>query len=253
MLNHDGMDAKLQALSDSSRRRMVEILARGPASATELGRPFDMTLSAVVQHLAVLERCGIARSEKVGRVRTYSLATGPLREIETWLHTQRTAWEVRLERLDEALMNTPAKHATFSVEHFYPLPPQRVFAAWADPAVKARWFAGPTASHHMDFRVGGEEVTQGRLDDGTRPTFRSTYQEIREGDRIVYCSTLSARDAVATVSTTTVEFLPEGDGTRQVLTEYGVFLDDFEEPAWRESGTQDWLHKLTAELAEDDG
>lgn len=108
MLNHDGIDAKLQALSDSSRRQMVEILARGPVSATELGRSFEMTLSAVVQHLAVLERCGIAHSEKIGRVRTYSLAVGPLREIESWLHAQRTAWEVRLERLDEALAGDQA-------------------------------------------------------------------------------------------------------------------------------------------------
>lgn len=103
MLNHEAMDSKLQALSDSSRRQMVEILARGPASATELSRAFEMTLSAVVQHLAVLERCGIAHSEKVGRVRTYSLTPGPLQEIETWLHSQRTAWEVRLGRLDEVL------------------------------------------------------------------------------------------------------------------------------------------------------
>lgn len=82
---------------------MVEILARGPASATELSRAFEMTLSAVVQHLAVLEQCGIAQSEKIGRVRTYSLIPGPLQEIETWLHSQRTTWEVRLDRLDEVL------------------------------------------------------------------------------------------------------------------------------------------------------
>lgn len=150
-------------------------------------------------------------------------------------------------------MTTPAKHAMFSVEQYYPLPPDHVFAAWADPEVKARWFAGPEVSHRMDFRVGGEEVTQAKHGDAARPVFRTTYQEIREDERIVYCSTLSVRDAVATVSTTTVEFHPEAGGTRQVLTEYGVFLDDGEEPAWRESGTRDWLHKLTAELAEDDG
>lgn len=147
-------------------------------------------------------------------------------------------------------MSTPAKHATFSIEHSYPLPPSQVFAAWADPAVKARWFAGPAAAHSLDFRVGGLEMIQATQDDGPDLTFSSTYQDIIENVRIVYSSTLSADDALATVSTTTVEFFPELDGTRQVLTEYGVFLDDREQPEWRETGTRDWLGKLTAELAQ---
>lgn len=146
-------------------------------------------------------------------------------------------------------MTIPTKHATFSVEHFYPLPPSRVFAAWADPAVKGRWFAGATATHAMDFRVGGLEVTRNTQESVPDFTFSSTYQDISEDSRIVYSSTLAADGVVATVSTTTVEFLPENDGTRQVLTEYGVFLDGLEEPEWRESGTRDWLENLTAELA----
>lgn len=148
-------------------------------------------------------------------------------------------------------MSTPAKHATFSVEHFYPLPPSRVFAAWADPAVKARWFAGPATAHSLDFRVGGREVTESAQNDGPDFTFVSVYQDIVEDSRIVYSSTLSADAALATVSTTTVEFLPERGGTRQVLTEYGVFLDSLEQPDWRETGTRDWLDKLTAELTAD--
>ncbi|RIJ77622.1 transcriptional regulator [Nakamurella silvestris] len=92
-----------QALSDASRRRMVEQLTHGPASATELSRPFEMTLSAVMQHLAVLERAGLVGSEKIGRVRTYRLVTAPLREIEGWLHRQRTGWDNRLDLLEATL------------------------------------------------------------------------------------------------------------------------------------------------------
>ena len=102
------MDLLLQALTDATRRRMVEQLAAGPASASELARPFEMTLSAVMQHLAVLDRAGIVRSAKAGRVRTYSLETTPLREIETWLHAQRLDWETKLDRLDDLLTDEPA-------------------------------------------------------------------------------------------------------------------------------------------------
>lgn len=107
MLDHESMDLILQALSDRTRRDMVERLTRGPASATELSRPFEMTLSAVMQHLAVLERCGVVRSEKIGRVRTYSLVTKPLREIEEWIHAQRTDWDRALVRLDDVLAERP--------------------------------------------------------------------------------------------------------------------------------------------------
>lgn len=97
------MDRVLQALSDATRRRLVERLAHGPAAVTELARPFDVTLSAVMQHLAVLARSGIVRSSKSGRVRTYQLVPGALQPVEQWAHHQRTAWESRLDALDSVL------------------------------------------------------------------------------------------------------------------------------------------------------
>ena len=91
------------ALGDGSRRAMVERLARGPASVSELARPFDMSLPTVVQHLGVLEDCGLVRSKKEGRVRTYALAPQPLRAAEHWLSAQRAHWERRLDALDNFL------------------------------------------------------------------------------------------------------------------------------------------------------
>lgn len=108
MLQHQQMDDVLQSLADGTRRQMVERLTEGPASATELARPFAMTLSAVVQHLAILERSGLVHSEKIGRVRTYHVATAPLREVEAWLHAQRTGWESRLDRLGDVLADEHA-------------------------------------------------------------------------------------------------------------------------------------------------
>ena len=88
-----------QALADPTRRLMVERLCRGPASVTELAKPFAMSLPAVVQHLQVLEASGLVRSEKVGRVRTCHIETAPLRSAEHWITERRTLWERRLDRL----------------------------------------------------------------------------------------------------------------------------------------------------------
>lgn len=82
---------------------MVERLARGPASVSQLAEPLAMSLAAVVQHLGVLEEAGIVVSEKAGRVRTCRLDPTGLRRAEDWLGGQRTQWELRLDRLGEVL------------------------------------------------------------------------------------------------------------------------------------------------------
>jgi len=150
-------------------------------------------------------------------------------------------------------MDHHVTHATFSLERSYPAPPARVFAAWADPAAKARWFTpGPGAGHQLDFRVGGREVATGGPEGGPLMTFETLYRDIVPEQRIVYTSTLSAGADLMTVSLTTVEFTPgEGGGTRLVLTEQGAFLDGQEQPAWREQGTADQLEALAAELKAD--
>ena len=141
-------------------------------------------------------------------------------------------------------------HASFTLERTYPVPPARVFAAWADPAVKSRWFAGGTgAGHELDFRIGGRESAY-RAADGSNPAmrFESVYQDIVPDQRIVYSSTLRAGDALATVSLTTIEFRPAAEGTELILTEQGTFLDGYEDPSWREEGTSSQLAALAAEL-----
>jgi uncharacterized protein YndB with AHSA1/START domain len=141
-------------------------------------------------------------------------------------------------------------HSTFSVERTYQAAPARVFAAWAEPAAKARWFAGPDSEHRLDFRVGGREVARGASSDGDVLTFESTYHDIVPSARIIYSSTLSVRDRVATVSVTTVEISAAGDGARLVLTEQGTYLDGLEDPSWREQGTSQQLDALDTELKE---
>jgi len=151
-------------------------------------------------------------------------------------------------------MDRYVTHATFSLERIYPVPPDRVFAAWADPAAKARWFApGTAARHQLDFRAGGREVNHFRAEGGPALTFESFYRDIVPDQRIIYSSTLSAGNDVVTVSVTTVELStvelgPDHGNTRLVLTEQGTFLDGREEPDWRKRGTGDWLDALDADL-----
>jgi uncharacterized protein YndB with AHSA1/START domain len=146
-------------------------------------------------------------------------------------------------------MDRYVTHATFSLERSYPVPLARVFAAWSDPAAKARWFAAdPNSGHELDFRVGGREIVRGGPEGGPVMTFESFYRDIVPGERIVYSSTLSAGEDLATVSVTTVELSHAGEGTQLVLTEQATFLDGREEPEWREHGTGEWLDALGAEL-----
>jgi len=104
MPNYDAsLDGVFHALADPSRRGIVEQLIRGPAAVGKLAQPLTMSLPAVMQHLQVLEACGLVRSEKVGRVRICRIEPGALRVAEDWISRQRTVWEQRLDRLGDCL------------------------------------------------------------------------------------------------------------------------------------------------------
>ena len=97
------LDLMFHALADPSRRLMLDRLTAGPATVSDLARPFAMSLPAVVQHLKVLEASGLVASQKVGRVRTCHVETGALRAAEQWINERRTTWERRLDRLGDIL------------------------------------------------------------------------------------------------------------------------------------------------------
>lgn len=97
------LDGVFHALSDPTRRTMVDRLGRGPASVGELAKPLDMTLSAVMQHLLVLEGAGLVRSAKVGRVRTCHLNEDVLSSAEAWFTSRRAAWNRHLDALADYL------------------------------------------------------------------------------------------------------------------------------------------------------
>ncbi len=100
------LDLAFQALADPSRRAMVDRLAQGPTSVSELAKPLAMSLPAVMQHLAVLEASGLVKSEKIGRVRTCSIEPAALTQAEHWIAERRALWERRLDRLGQFLDET---------------------------------------------------------------------------------------------------------------------------------------------------
>jgi DNA-binding transcriptional ArsR family regulator len=100
------LDLVYQALADPGRRSMVDRLTRGPASVSELAEPLPMTLSAVVQHLKVLEEAGVVRSHKVGRVRTCTVVPAALRAAEQWIAERRAFWERQYDQLEAYLEET---------------------------------------------------------------------------------------------------------------------------------------------------
>ena len=101
MLQAAAADAVFHALSNATRRKVLEKLSVGPATVSELAAPFDMKLPSFVQHLTVLERSRLVKSRKRGRVRTYEIAPERLGVVEDWLAARRRLWEARLDRFDE--------------------------------------------------------------------------------------------------------------------------------------------------------
>lgn len=140
-------------------------------------------------------------------------------------------------------------HATETYERTHRVPVGTAFAAWSDPAVKARWFAPTADTYELDFRLGGGEVLRAHVDGEGAVEFSSTYLDIRPDARIVYTSTLHSRGRLATAALTTVLFTGNEAGTcRLLLTEHATFLDGLEDPAWRRRGTDDWLDAFGQEL-----
>jgi DNA-binding transcriptional ArsR family regulator len=98
------LDRVFRALGDPTRRAVLSRLSAGPAPVSELASSFDMALPSFTQHLDVLEQCGLVRSRKAGRVRTYRLVPRPLKAAERWMAQQRALWERRLDQLDKYLL-----------------------------------------------------------------------------------------------------------------------------------------------------
>jgi len=111
MVQSKAADAVFHALSNPTRRKVLERLSAGPATVSELAAPFDMQLPSFVQHLSVLERSRLVRSTKHGRVRTYEIAPERFQVVEDWLTARRKSWEARLDRFDRYVKRLKEKES----------------------------------------------------------------------------------------------------------------------------------------------
>jgi uncharacterized protein YndB with AHSA1/START domain len=143
-------------------------------------------------------------------------------------------------------------HETFVIERSYDVPVAQTFRAWADPRLKARWFAGSAealgTSYELDFRVGGREVSRGGPPGGPVFTYEAEFRDIVPEERIVYTNEMYADETRISVSVATVQFRSQGPTTLLVLTEHGVFLDGHDTVTQREEGTRSLLESLAAHL-----
>jgi uncharacterized protein YndB with AHSA1/START domain len=139
-------------------------------------------------------------------------------------------------------------HATFVIEREYKAAPAKVFAAFASPQSKAKWFGGPDdwekSNHKLDFRVGGKESVSGGPPGGTVHSYDATIWDIVENERIVISYELHLDETRISVSLGTTEIKPNGAGSKLIYTEQGAFLDGYDDAGQREQGTQELFDQL---------
>ena len=152
------------------------------------------------------------------------------------------------------MTNRSIVHASFTITRIYDATPARVFQAFADDKSKRKWFAGPPGwqfiKREFDFRVGGREHLAGRHANGIVSEFDCTYHDIVAGERIIYSYVMHLDGNKISVSQAAIEIRPEGKGAKLILTEYGDFLDGYDDAGSREHGTNFLMDALGKSLAD---
>jgi uncharacterized protein YndB with AHSA1/START domain/DNA-binding MarR family transcriptional regulator len=250
--DEDQLSDILKATSDTTRRAILTTLVQeGPSRVTDLAAYFDMSLNAVSKHIKVLEAAGLVDRKTAGRTHWISVSMEPVRLIDGWFSQLRSIWEMRLDRLDAALIedddmqdlatkNLVTKDLTMTVRRRINAPAVKVFNAWLDPKIMSRFMMGkaemtvPVAE--TDPRVGGRfKVVMATPENEVLHT--GEYKEITPHSRLVFTwvSPFSIEG-----STVTLEFDDAGNGQTDVALTQVKFADEGK----RDGHQQGWTHIL---------
>jgi len=216
------LDRAFHALADESRRAMVVRLSRGAASVTELAAPLDMSLPSVMQHLDVLQRSGVVRSEKVGRVRTCRLEPGPMRTLEQWIAEHRAIWERHFDRLSDVL-DVHSTMAMFSPSFELPCDAEARLMQ-LDPSA-------PDFAQRLAELAGGRQVEAGKVRTYAEAIEEAAASNMPRGKQVLQPD----------------DFLPEKDW--HVLASVGYMCDDPYTGAPGVTQVADGVYRVTTRLA----
>ena len=263
----ESVDAVFRGLSDPTRRQVFERLSRGPASVSELARHHQMALPSFVGHLRVMEQCGLVRSQKHGRVRTYQVAPRRIRLAEDWLARQRRFWEQRLDQLDEYLVKLkeglrdmatstlakPDPKLDLVLERVVDISPELVWKAWTEPEHIKHWFAPrpwSITACEVDLRPGGVFSSTMRSPEGEEFPNVGCYLEVVPGERLVWTDALlpGYRPSENPFFTAVVTMTPAGDGCRYVAI--AIHRDEAGRKTHEEMGFYDGWGTVLDQLVE---
>jgi uncharacterized protein YndB with AHSA1/START domain len=154
--------------------------------------------------------------------------------------------------MDNVMEKLSTTHSSFVIERSYPTTPERVFAAFADPAKKRKWFAESDGlgvrEFEMDFRVGGSEHSRFKMQDGTPLANDTSYHDIVVNQRIVFAYTMSVGGRRISASLSTIELVPTNKGTTFIYTEQAAFFEGSDGAKIREAGWGSLFDRLEKEL-----
>ncbi len=242
--NHDddALSEILKAASDPTRRSILtDLVQEGPTRVTDLAAYYSMSLNAVSKHIKVLEAAGLVHRRTSGRVHWISANLEPIGRIDRWFSQLRSIWEMRLERLDAVLSEDKAmEDLKLVVRKRIGAPPEKVFDAWLDPQLLARFMVpcegGRVAVAKTDAKVGGRFSIV--MDTGEKQIpHAGTYRAIEPHSRLVFTweSPFSSAD-----STVTLSLAPAGEGGTDLELTQVRFADE----ASRDGHIAGWTYIL---------
>jgi DNA-binding transcriptional ArsR family regulator/uncharacterized protein YndB with AHSA1/START domain len=227
MVKYSTLDRAFSALSDPTRREILQRLASGPATVSELAHPFDISLPGLLKHVRILEDAQLVITEKQGRTRRCRLGPEQLDDAAQWIATYRRRWEGRLDRLEGYLDRKRERTAVshdLKLERLYDAAAEVVFDAFTDPQAQKELYADAPdwiVQAECDLRVGGRWTIVFGPPGATPARETNVFEVVDRPRRLVYRSTMTMPDGSSLDTGMEVTVVAEGGRTRLTIVQSG--------------------------------